>query len=128
MALIDELTQKDLLTRCWKHVCANKPKHRRITSRGIDNISIKQFADNHETYLEKLYKRLCESDFKLDRLKGVSLEKPGKDKDRLLSVPTVADRIIHKAIFWSFALFTVWLRLKNVTASRSTTCDFWVIQ
>lgn len=99
MLLINKLQESTLLLEmCWTHIYCNKPKIKCLSSRGIDNMTLADFASNEKHYLTNLFQQICQNDFKLSPLKGVVLEKPNKNKDRLLSVPTVSDRIIHKAI------------------------------
>lgn len=65
---------------------------------GIDNESAKQFAANLDSNLDQIVKRLHEGSYGFSRLRPVFIEKPGSNKERVICIPTVRDRLVQRAI------------------------------
>ncbi|MBU1683545.1 hypothetical protein KJ742_06415, partial [Patescibacteria group bacterium] len=97
MPIIDQLINQDLLTKHWNKIYAQKSEEKRWTSRGIDDISLKDFVKKEDENLNILFVSLEKRLFSFSPAKIVRIEKPDGD-DRFLAVPTVRDRIVHSAI------------------------------
>jgi group II intron reverse transcriptase/maturase len=67
-------------------------------SAGIDNESAKQFAANSDAHLDEVSKRLHDGTYGFSRLRPVFIEKPNSNKERVICIPTVRDRIVQRAI------------------------------
>lgn len=98
MTLYDKICSPDLIAKCAKTVKYSKPKHRRKISRGIDNVTIEEFFENEKEQVESLLDILKNRTFRFSDLKGIAIPKENSDKDRLITAPTVRDRIVQKAI------------------------------
>lgn len=100
MSLCDGLCRTELINKCANKVEHSKPVHRRAKSRGIDDISIQQFFDplTREKNIQLLIKSLTNHTFSFSKLKGIPIKKENSDKDRLITAPSVQDRIVHKAL------------------------------
>ena len=83
--------------RCWKSIYSGKKEDVREYSRGIDDISINKFKDNLGTNLATISQSLINNQYKLSPLKCIPIPKPN-GKYRLVTSPTISDRIVHKAI------------------------------
>jgi RNA-directed DNA polymerase len=67
-------------------------------SAGIDKESAKQFAANLDSKIEEIKKRLHEGTYGFSGLRPVFIRKQNSDKERVICVPTVRDRIVQRAI------------------------------
>lgn len=99
--LYDQLYQWPLIQGCASRVKSSKPKHLRKTSKGIDNTSIADYfltKDQEKINLSLLIDALKTHKFSFKKLKGISIPKENSETDRLITAPTVEDRIVHKAL------------------------------
>lgn len=96
--LIDQLADFQLLLKCWKNVYQGKSDSARANSKGIDNISIDDFDSSDDKYLNKILILLQKRKYKFSNLRGYPEPKKENGKFRLVTVATVPDRIVHKAI------------------------------
>lgn len=64
---------------------------------GIDNETAKHFASNLDANLGEIRKRLLEGTYGFSRLRAVFIPKPNSDKDRVICIPTIRDRIVQRA-------------------------------
>ncbi len=97
MTLYQQLCNKNLLKRCWESIYNSKPDQRR-KSKDITGISLNDFKRKESELLEEIFLLLKSNSYKVDSCKGCIIPKSGKDEYRLLTVPSVRDRIVHKAI------------------------------
>ncbi|MFC1771185.1 reverse transcriptase domain-containing protein [Candidatus Margulisiibacteriota bacterium] len=97
MSLIEELSQTALLRKCWKSIYAGKNEDVRQFSRGVDNISLIDFKLKENSLLPQIAEDLSKKTYQIQALKAFPVEK-GLGKYRLITAPTVSDRIVHKAI------------------------------
>jgi group II intron reverse transcriptase/maturase len=65
---------------------------------GIDNVSARQFASNLDVNLDEIAGLLHAGRYKFSRLRPAFIRKPNSDKERVICIPTVRDRIVQKAI------------------------------
>jgi RNA-directed DNA polymerase len=65
---------------------------------GIDNESAKQFAANLDANLDEIKKRIHDGTYGFSRLRAAFIRKPNSDKEHVICIPTVRDRIVQKAI------------------------------
>jgi RNA-directed DNA polymerase len=65
---------------------------------GIDNISAAGFAANLDHNLAVLARRLQQGHYAPLQLKAAFIPKPNSDKDRMICIPTVCDRLVQRAI------------------------------
>ncbi len=83
------------LVWAWEALYADKSKSKRCYSRGIDEISVQDFKNKEEEYLNELYRQITGGFFKFKKLKEYSIKRIGKS-DRLIQAPCVRDRIVQK--------------------------------
>lgn len=101
--LKDRLANRKRLEKCWKEIYQGKSDTVRRMSCGIDEITLNDFKREHKRNIEQLSIALKNNEFQFSPLKGFPKSKGKKKKGvnkkkRLISVPTVQDRIVHKAI------------------------------
>jgi RNA-directed DNA polymerase len=65
---------------------------------GIDNITASAFAANLDYNLAILARRLRQGHYGPSALKAVFIPKPNSDKERMICIPTVRDRLVQRAI------------------------------
>jgi RNA-directed DNA polymerase len=90
-----KILSKDNLFRAWGMSRDSTP---RAGSAGIDNESAKQFASNLDANLDEMRKRLLSGTYGFSRLRPVFIRKPNSDKERVICIPTVRDRIVQRTI------------------------------
>lgn len=64
----------------------------------MDGVTIEQFFESEREQIRSLIASLKKGQFKFSDLRGIPIPKVGSDKDRLITAPTVKDRIVQKAI------------------------------
>lgn len=79
------------LEEAWKHVKANHG------AGGVDKVSIKDFDENSEKYLNEILKELKEKTYKPTSARRVYIKKKN-GKLRPLGIPTIKDRVIQQAL------------------------------
>ena len=82
---------KDLVREAYKKVKANKG------AAGIDDQSLKEFEEDLENNLYKLWNRMASGSYFPPPVKAVEIPKRSGGK-RLLGVPTVTDRIAQAVV------------------------------
>jgi RNA-directed DNA polymerase len=65
---------------------------------GIDNVTGVAFAANLDYNLDVLATRLRKGHYGPSQLKAVFIPKPNSDKERMICIPTVSDRLVQRAI------------------------------
>jgi RNA-directed DNA polymerase len=65
---------------------------------GVDGITAQQFAAKLDSNLRATSKSLREGKYGPSRLKAVFIPKPNSDKERLICIPTVRDRVVQRTI------------------------------
>lgn len=94
MAANKNTFSREALWRAWRRIYRSKTKKKRKTSRGIDGITIEQFKDNEDKYIEELFEEIQKGIFRFQKLYSYKQWKPGKKKPRLIQAPAVRDRIV----------------------------------
>ena len=87
------LLGKENLTICFKML-------RKNAAAGIDEETVKAYAENLEANLEDLVSRLKDKWYKPKPVRRVHIPKPGKDETRPLGISTVEDKIVQMALKW----------------------------
>ncbi|MGL5831102.1 MAG: reverse transcriptase domain-containing protein [Candidatus Altimarinota bacterium] len=101
MNFLEELSNIKTLQKSWKQVKRGKNKQQRSSSRGIDNISIEDFGKDKDTLrinLESIQSDLINKTYKFSNFKPGLIPKPNKEKDRLISILTIRDRVVHRGL------------------------------
>lgn len=98
MPILEEISDIELLTKCWRKIYRGKTKQQKRDSKGVDGMSLEDFKHNESQYLNEISKLLKSGGFQFSNVKGIAKRKPGKDKDRLICVPTINDRVVQRAI------------------------------
>lgn len=96
--LAEKLINKKLLWRCWRSVLHGKTDDVKKISCGIDGVTLADFEKNEDANIEKLFQSLASNCFSFSAVRCLPKSKGSGKKKRILSVPTTADRIVHKAI------------------------------
>lgn len=65
---------------------------------GIDNVTAQQFAAKLDSNLADIVWRLKQGNFGFSKLRSVFLPKPNSDKERMICIPTVSDRLVQRVI------------------------------
>ncbi|OAF12145.1 reverse transcriptase domain-containing protein [Bradyrhizobium neotropicale] len=89
------ILSKSRLRHVWDE---SRDSSKRAGAPGIDNESAKQFAANLDSDLDQVVKRLHDGSYGFSRLRPVFIEKPGSNKERVICIPTVRDRLVQRTI------------------------------
>ena len=100
--LRSEISDISLLTKCWKQIYQGKSEDKRSFSRGFDDVSLNEFKKEAKKNLQGISERLFHNQYKFSPLKGTPIKKSNGNY-RLVTVPIVADRIVHRAILSKLA-------------------------
>jgi len=79
------------LTEAWLRVADNRG------APGVDRVSVRRFARHWEANLRRLREQVRSGQYKPSKLRRVAIPKTGGGQ-RLLSIPTVADRVLQRAV------------------------------
>ncbi len=91
MSLSDQVLEWENLKEAWLNVAENEG------AAGVDRVSTRRFARNWEANLRRLRDLVRGNRYKPSRLRRVTIPKSGGGR-RLLSIPTVADRVLQRAV------------------------------
>lgn len=87
----------DSLTIAW-----NKTKAKNITTKGIDEVSIKEFEANLKQNLSELKEQLKNNDYIPEPYKRIFIKKE-KNKFRPIALVSVKDKIVQNAVYNSYS-------------------------
>ena len=90
--LFEEILSEDQLRIAYKAVRSNQG------SPGIDKISVEQYGENLEENLRELIEEVTNWNYRPLPVKRVRIPKPGNDKERLLGIPSVKDRVLQYSL------------------------------
>lgn len=93
---LTELASPTHLTATWRDMYSASKKHKR-QSHGLDGISIEIFARNSDALIKRISRSLLSGDYAPQQLDPFFIPKPD-GSDRLICIPTVTDRLVHRAI------------------------------
>ncbi len=65
---------------------------------GIDNVNARQFNAKLDSNLDHIARRLREGRYGFSKLRAVFIPKENSDKERVICIPTVSDRLVQRAI------------------------------
>lgn len=91
-SLIDKVYRKENLKASFEQVKENEG------SAGVDHQTVDGFAEEWESNLEELARRLKEGTYHPQAVRRVWIPKPGSHEKRPLGIPTVRDRIVQTAL------------------------------
>ncbi len=91
-SLIDKVYRPKNLSAAAKKVIANKG------APGVDHVTVKQYAEFQDRYLERLSETLRESTYAPKAIKRRYIPKPGSAETRPLGIPCVGDRVVQTAL------------------------------
>lgn len=97
--IYNQLIDRKLLEKSWKDVFNGKDEQTMKASKGTDNISLKDFKNNQNQFLDQILEDLKNNQYLFNKLKGIFIAKKN-GKYRLLTVPTVRDRVLHRALLY----------------------------
>ncbi len=89
------IISKAELAREWK---ASRDATGKPGSKGVDNVTAAQFAARLDANLIQLARDLKEGKFGFSKLRAVFIPKPNSEKERIICIPTVRDRLIQRVI------------------------------
>lgn len=90
-----KILSKSALFRTWT---ASRDAKRDSGSPGTDGVSAQQFAARLDANLAELSLRLRQGTFGFSTLRPVFVPKPNSDKERMICIPTVRDRLVQRVI------------------------------
>lgn len=90
-----KIISKAALFQAWKN---SRDASRNSGRPGVDNVTAQQFAAKLDSNLSDIARCLKQGKFGFSKLRPVFLPKPNSDKERLVCVPTVRDRLIQRVI------------------------------
>ena len=100
--ILEHISSIEVLRNSWKELVSGKSKHAKLTSVGVDGVNILTFEKDLENNLDNISHKIRNKSYKFSPLHGFLKKKPVK-KDglveyRLITVATVSDRIVQRAI------------------------------
>lgn len=90
-----KILSKAALLAAWK---ASRDSTTAAGRPGIDNITARQFSAKLDTNLDDIARCLKEGRYGFSKLRVVFIPKQDSDKERVICIPTVRDRIVQRAI------------------------------
>lgn len=90
-----KILSKEKLFQSWNTSRDSTP---RAGSPGIDTETAKSFASNLDANLDEIRKRLLDGSYGFSRLRPVFIRKPNSNKERVICIPTVRDRLVQRSI------------------------------
>jgi len=90
-SLAKQVLAWDNLVEAWERVADNRG------APGVDGVRISRFARHWEDNLRRLRRLVRENRYKPSKLRRIAIPKTGGGQ-RLLSIPTVADRVLQRAV------------------------------
>jgi retron-type reverse transcriptase len=109
LTYLSEISHVDGLRQAFSHISKGRLGRPSGQVQGVDGVSINSFAENIDSKLLSLSKRLKSDSFQFSQLKPIILHDPIKNKRRIICVPTIADRIVQRAILDRIAKSQAWL-------------------
>jgi RNA-directed DNA polymerase len=89
-----KILSKPRLREAWKESRDSSPNAGRP---GIDNMTALRFAANLDHNLSNLARALRQGIYGPAPLRAVFIPKPNSDKERMICIPTVSDRVVQRA-------------------------------
>lgn len=90
-----KILSKAVLLAAWK---ASRDSTAAPGRPGIDNVSARQFSAKLDSNLDHIARCLREGRYGFSRLRVVFIPKENSDKERVICIPTVSDRLVQRAI------------------------------
>jgi RNA-directed DNA polymerase len=108
LSILAKISSEQSLFEAWRLL--NKSNK---TSKGLSNVSIKDFETNLKNHVSEISKSLQSNKYIFSKVKGVTI--PKKDgKPRPLRVPEIKDRLVHKVLAIEFEkILSTKFKLKN---------------
>lgn len=91
---LDQICSLANLEACWREILS---KSRNKSSCGVDGVTIQQFDREWKGNLSRIQERL-RKEYTFSRLRAIDIVKPDSDKRRIICIPTIADRVVQKAL------------------------------
>ena len=90
-----KVLSKPVLLAAWRDSRDSKPRAGRP---GTDNVTASQFSAKLDTNLDDIVRRLRSGHYGFSKLRAVFLPKPDSNKERIICIPTIRDRLVQRAI------------------------------
>jgi RNA-directed DNA polymerase len=91
-SLLEQVARGSNLKRAWELL------NKRPGSRGVDEVTIEKFVSNLRGNLRSIEDRLRQGTYRFSATRAVAIPKKSGSGKRPLRIPTVADRLVQKAI------------------------------
>lgn len=89
------IISKSALFRAWK---SSRDSTRNSGRPGVNNVSADQFSAKLDPNLGDIVRRLRNGSYGFSKLRAVFIPKPHSDKERLICIPVVQDRLVQRVI------------------------------
>lgn len=90
-----KIISKSSLRRVWNQSRDATPNPGRP---GTDNSTAQQFASKLDLHLSEITRRVKKGELGFSKLRAVFIPKAGSDKERMICIPTVQDRLVQRVI------------------------------
>jgi RNA-directed DNA polymerase len=87
------ISDRESLRKAWKEISKRNP-----LSRGLDNVTIKNFKNRLDENLLEISDELRSGRYEFSKLRAHAINKPGSHKPRPLQIASVRDRVVMKSI------------------------------
>lgn len=95
----EKFSDADLMGMPYRLVISKKTGDKiELKERTKQESKLLSLEEVKEKNIALLHKSLSEGDYTFQHLKGISIPKENSDKDRLITAPSVVDRIVHKSL------------------------------
>jgi RNA-directed DNA polymerase len=89
------ILSKSALRAAWNY---SKDRSAKAGAAGTDEVTARSFAANLDTNLDRLAKSIADGSFNFSKLRPCSIPKANSNKERLICVPTVGDRLVQRCV------------------------------
>lgn len=90
-----KIISRSALFQAWKN---SRDSTRKFGSSGTDRVTAEQFAMKLDPNLARIAHDLRKGTFNFSKLRPVFVPKPNSDKERMICIPTVRDRLVQRVV------------------------------
>jgi RNA-directed DNA polymerase len=89
------ILSKSALRAAWNY---SKDKSAKAGAAGTDEVTARSFASNLDANLDRLARSIADGSFGFSTLRPCAIPKANSNKERLICVPTVGDRLVQRCV------------------------------
>lgn len=89
------ILSREALLNTWN---SSRDSKKTAGAKGSDGITARKFAANLDQNVRRIASQIAAGKYHYSRLRPVPIAKPGSNKERVICIPIVADRLIQRQI------------------------------